>query len=117
MRTPAVLVFLMIIDYFFQEVFQFVGLNSIAGIFTSICFVVMVALITWCYVRYSGNGRDAGTAIDAAVNWTWENLLQQAVLPASQVGLQFAANVSGHFFKQYKTYFFQATANATKKRN
>uniref|UniRef100_A0AC35F8C0 GB1/RHD3-type G domain-containing protein n=1 Tax=Panagrolaimus sp. PS1159 TaxID=55785 RepID=A0AC35F8C0_9BILA len=101
MRTPAVLVLLMIVDYFFQEVFQFIGLDSIAGIFTSICFLVTIALISWCYVRYSGNGREIGTAIDGAVNWTWENLLQQAVLPASQVGFQMAAN---------------ATANASKKR-
>lgn len=94
MRTPAVLVLLMIVDYFFQEVFQFLGLDSLAGIFTSICFIVTIALVSWCYVRYSGNARELGTAIDSAVNWTWENLLQQAVLPASQVGLQIAANVS-----------------------
>uniref|UniRef100_A0A914XUG0 Uncharacterized protein n=1 Tax=Panagrolaimus superbus TaxID=310955 RepID=A0A914XUG0_9BILA len=94
MRTPAVLVLLMIVDYFLQEVFQFVGLDSIAGIFTSLCFMVAIALISWCYVRYSGYGREIGCVIDGAINWTWENLLSQVVLPASHVGLQIAANAT-----------------------
>uniref|UniRef100_A0A7E4ZT60 GB1/RHD3-type G domain-containing protein n=1 Tax=Panagrellus redivivus TaxID=6233 RepID=A0A7E4ZT60_PANRE len=94
MRTPAVLVFLMIADYVFQEFFQFIGLDSVAGIFTSIFTLVAVALCLWAYARYSGNARDVAAFVDQAVNWLWENCLRQFLLPASQVGLQFAANAA-----------------------
>uniref|UniRef100_A0AC34FK79 GB1/RHD3-type G domain-containing protein n=1 Tax=Panagrolaimus sp. ES5 TaxID=591445 RepID=A0AC34FK79_9BILA len=102
MRTPAVLVLLMIVDYFLQEVFQFCGLNSIAGIFTSLCCFITLALISWCYVRYSGSGREIGIAIDGAVNWAWENLLQQAVLPAGLAGFQIAAGATSNASKKQK---------------
>lgn len=34
MRTPAVLVTFMIVDYIMQEFFQLLGLDSIAGLFS-----------------------------------------------------------------------------------
>lgn len=38
MRTPAVLVAFMIFDYVLQEFFQLIGLDSIAGLFsTALC--------------------------------------------------------------------------------
>lgn len=115
MRTPAVLITLMIMDYILQEIFQFVGLDSVAGIFTSIFFIATIALVTWCYVRYSGNGREAGQLVDTAANWTWDNFLSQFMLPATQAGLQLATNVSIPDRVPGLMSYFQATA--TKKRN
>uniref|UniRef100_A0A8R1IS09 Uncharacterized protein n=1 Tax=Caenorhabditis japonica TaxID=281687 RepID=A0A8R1IS09_CAEJA len=60
MRTPAVLVSLMIIDYVIQEFFQLLGFDGIAGIFSSILVIVIGALSVWAYSRYSGHLREAG---------------------------------------------------------
>lgn len=35
MRTPAVLVTFMIVDYVLQEFFQLIGLDTIAGLFSA----------------------------------------------------------------------------------
>ncbi|KAE9556250.1 hypothetical protein FO519_000589 [Halicephalobus sp. NKZ332] len=94
MRTPAVLISLMIIDYILQEIFQLIGLDGVAGIFTSIFFISAIALVTWCYVRYSGNGREAGQAVDTVANWTWDNFFSQLLVPATQAGLQMTSNAT-----------------------
>ncbi|CAI4227833.1 unnamed protein product [Auanema sp. JU1783] len=75
MRTPSVLVIIMIIDYIFQEFFQLIGLDAIAGIFSSILVLVIGALSVWAYSRYSGNLREAGGWIDDAVTYVWVNFI------------------------------------------
>ncbi|ULT97824.1 hypothetical protein L5515_012658 [Caenorhabditis briggsae] len=75
MRTPTVLVTLMIIDYIFQEFFQLLGLNAIAGLFSSILCIVIGALGVWAYSRYSGHLREAGGYVDDAVTYVWTNFI------------------------------------------
>ncbi|PAV64808.1 hypothetical protein WR25_01040 [Diploscapter pachys] len=75
MRTPAVLVSLMIGDYIFQEFFQMLGLNGIAGIFSSILVIVIGALSIWAYSRYSGSLREVASWIDDAVTYVWTNFI------------------------------------------
>ncbi|CAB3410009.1 unnamed protein product [Caenorhabditis bovis] len=75
MRTPAVLVTLMIVDYICQEFFQLLGLDGIAGIFSSILVIVIGALSVWAYSRYSGHLREAGTWIDESVSYVWKNFI------------------------------------------
>uniref|UniRef100_A0AC34QAN8 GB1/RHD3-type G domain-containing protein n=1 Tax=Panagrolaimus sp. JU765 TaxID=591449 RepID=A0AC34QAN8_9BILA len=94
MRTPAVLTTLIVADYCFQEFFQFIGLEGIAGIFTSICFIAIIALISWIYVRYSGNVRELGQGIDNGANWIWKNFLSQIMVPATHAGINLATNVT-----------------------
>ena len=75
MRTPAVLVTFIVINYVIQEVLQLFGLNSIATIFSMLLTLVIVALGTWTYSRYSGNLRDIAHGIDGAVAWMWETYM------------------------------------------
>lgn len=75
MRTPAVLVTFLIVNYIFQEFFQLFGLQSIATIFSLILTLSIIALSTWTYSRYSGNIRDIAAGIDAGVSWVWEHYL------------------------------------------
>ncbi|CAD5218109.1 unnamed protein product [Bursaphelenchus okinawaensis] len=79
MRTPAVLVTFMIVNYFCQEILQLIGLEGLASIFSLMLTLVIVALGTWVYSRYSGNIRDIAGGIDQSVTWVWENLLSQHV--------------------------------------
>lgn len=93
MRTPAVLVSVMIVDYILQEIFQLIGLDSIAAIFSSILLIVITALSIWAYARYSGNMRDIGQAIDDGVTWLWENFISQKVGEAAALGIQLSTQV------------------------
>lgn len=109
LRTPAVLVLLMVIDYFFQEMFQAFGLEGVAGIFTSIFFIATVSLGAWCYVRYSGSGREAGELIDKGASFVWDNAFSHIFLPGTQAGLRMAANVSlsFQFVNNVKSFYFR----------
>uniref|UniRef100_A0A0R3S0R0 GB1/RHD3-type G domain-containing protein n=1 Tax=Elaeophora elaphi TaxID=1147741 RepID=A0A0R3S0R0_9BILA len=75
MRTPAVLVTFMIVDYVLQEFFQLLGLDTIAGLFSAALCIAVVSLGIWAYSRYSGNLRDIGVLVDDAVTWAWQNFL------------------------------------------
>ncbi|EGT48641.1 hypothetical protein CAEBREN_23020 [Caenorhabditis brenneri] len=75
MRTPTVLVTLMIIDYIFQEFFQLLGLDVIAGLCSSVLCIVIGALGVWAYSRYSGHLREAGGYVDDAVTYVWTNFI------------------------------------------
>ncbi|KAF1616967.1 UNVERIFIED_CONTAM: Atlastin-1, partial [Eudyptes robustus] len=75
MRTPAVLVSFMIFNYFCQEILQLIGLDGLASIFSLLLTLIIVALGTWVYSRYSGNIRDIAGGIDQSVTWVWENVL------------------------------------------
>ena len=75
MRTPALLVSFLIVNYILQEIFQLIGLDGVAGesntvasdstqdeeevkwsagIFSSIVLVLVLTLGLWVYSRYSG---------------------------------------------------------------
>ncbi|TMS37679.1 hypothetical protein L596_004563 [Steinernema carpocapsae] len=90
MRTPAVLVSFMFVDYFFQEIFQLIGVDGIASIFTLMFLLLIGVLCTWVYARYSGQMREAGAVIDNMVNYTWDNFLSGL----SQEGLRHVVNVA-----------------------
>lgn len=79
MRTPAVLVTFMIVNYFCQEILQLIGLDGLASIFSLFLTLIILALGTWVYSRYSGNIRDVASGIDQAVSWAWENVLSPHV--------------------------------------
>jgi atlastin len=81
-KTPAVLVSLMVINYIFQEFFQLLGLNMLASVFSLILTIVIALLITWTYSRYSGHLRDAQKSIDTAVNFVHGNFILPAFATA-----------------------------------
>ncbi|CAI5447991.1 unnamed protein product [Caenorhabditis angaria] len=98
MRTPAVLVSLMIIDYIFQEFFQLIGLDGLAGLFSSILVIVIGALSVWAYSRYSGHLREAGTWVDEAVTYVWTNFISPNAGHLGPLGsaIQISDTVSGN---------------------
>ncbi|VDM95599.1 unnamed protein product [Thelazia callipaeda] len=96
MRTPAVLVTFMIFDYVFQELFQFIGLDTIAGLFSVALCIAVLSLGIWAYSRYSGNLRDIGVLVDDAVTWAWQNFLssltQESMHRAVAIGHRLTQN-------------------------
>ncbi|VDP14366.1 unnamed protein product [Onchocerca flexuosa] len=96
MRTPAVLVTFMIVDYVLQEFFQLIGLDTIAGLFSAALCIAVVSLGIWAYSRYSGNLRDIGVMVDDAVTWAWHNFLssltQESMHRAVAIGHRLTQN-------------------------
>lgn len=92
MRTPAVLVSTLVLNYMLQEFFQLLGMNMIASIFSLILMLAVISLATWAYARYSGNVREIGQRIDEAVEWSWKNFLghiaKNAIAPATNMTLR-----------------------------
>ncbi|CAG9535058.1 unnamed protein product [Cercopithifilaria johnstoni] len=96
MRTPAVLVTFMIVDYVLQEFFQLIGLDTIAGLFSAALCIAVVSLSIWTYSRYSGNLREVGVMVDNAVTWAWHNFLssltQESMHRAVAIGHRLTQN-------------------------
>lgn len=65
-RTPAVLFVLVCVLYILSGVFLFIGLSTFALACDCTLGVVMLAMIAWAFIRYSGHYRPIGGAIDQA---------------------------------------------------
>ena len=71
-RTPAVFFALMVICYILAGVLGILGLESLANIVNLLMGVALVMLITWAYIRYSGEYREIGVHIDHIADVIWD---------------------------------------------
>lgn len=65
-RTPAVLFVLVCLLYVLSGLLLFVGLSTIALACDCVVGLAMVAMLTWAFIRYSGQYRTVGIGIDQA---------------------------------------------------
>ncbi|KAF6726574.1 Atlastin-3 [Oryzias melastigma] len=65
-RTPAVLFVLVCLLYVLSGVLLFVGLSTFAMVCDCSLGLIMIAMLTWAFIRYSGQYRTVGGAIDQA---------------------------------------------------
>ncbi|KAM9364588.1 atlastin-2-like [Pholidichthys leucotaenia] len=75
-RTPATLFAVMFVTYVVSGVTGFIGLSTIAALANLVMGMALLALCTWAYVRYSGEFREVGTAIDLLAETLWEQVLK-----------------------------------------
>lgn len=73
-RTPAVLFVLVCLLYVLSALLLFVGLSSISFACDCMLGLAMVAMLTWGFIRYSGQYRNVGTAIDQAAGLVLEQV-------------------------------------------
>uniref|UniRef100_A0A8C5R661 Atlastin GTPase 3 n=1 Tax=Leptobrachium leishanense TaxID=445787 RepID=A0A8C5R661_9ANUR len=73
-RTPAVLFALVAALYMASGITGFVGLGIIAQILNCAVGLLLIALLTWGYIKYSGQYRELGGVIDSSA----EYILDQA---------------------------------------
>lgn len=73
-RTPAVLFVLVCLLYVLSGVFLFVGLSTFALVTDCTLGVVMMAMLTWAFIRYSGRYQTVGGAIDQAAGVVLEQV-------------------------------------------
>uniref|UniRef100_A0A8C1AUB2 Atlastin 3 n=1 Tax=Cyprinus carpio carpio TaxID=630221 RepID=A0A8C1AUB2_CYPCA len=65
-RTPAVLFVLVCLLYVLSGILSFIGLETISFACDCVVGLAMLAMLTWAFIRYSGQYREVGTAIDQA---------------------------------------------------
>lgn len=65
-RTPAVLFVLVCLLYVLSGILLFIGLASVSFACDCALGVSMLAMLTWAFIRYSGQYHGVGTAIDQA---------------------------------------------------
>ncbi|XP_054254364.1 atlastin-2 [Indicator indicator] len=79
-RTPATLFALMFAMYITSGLSGFLGMNSIAALCNLVLGLALLAFCTWAYVKYSGEFREVGTAIDQIAEAIWEQRNPRKVL-------------------------------------
>ncbi|KAM9477899.1 atlastin-2 isoform 2-T2 [Clarias gariepinus] len=75
-RTPATLFAVMFGMYIISTVTGFIGLSLIAALANLVMGVSLMSLCAWAYVRYSGEYREVGVAIDLTAEALWEQVLK-----------------------------------------
>lgn len=73
-RTPATLFAVMFVAYIVSTVTGFIGLSVIAALANLAMGVSLMSLCAWAYVRYSGEYREVGVAIDLTAEALWEQV-------------------------------------------
>uniref|UniRef100_A0A671LSR0 Atlastin-3-like n=1 Tax=Sinocyclocheilus anshuiensis TaxID=1608454 RepID=A0A671LSR0_9TELE len=73
-RTPAVLFVLVCLLYVLSGILFFIGLETISFACDCVVGLAMIAMLTWAFIRYSGQYREVGSAIDQAAGVILENV-------------------------------------------
>lgn len=73
-RTPAVLFVLVCFLYVLSGMLFFIGLSTFALVCDCTMGVVMMSMLTWAFIRYSGRYRSVGGAIDQAAGVVLEQV-------------------------------------------
>ncbi|XP_043931062.1 atlastin-3 [Protopterus annectens] len=68
-RTPATLFAVIVAMYMISGLTGFIGLDIVAQLCNCIIGLLLIALLTWGYVRYSGHYRELGGAIDSGADF------------------------------------------------
>lgn len=68
-RTPAVLFAVIAVLYILSGIMGFVGLGIAAQLCNCAVGLLLIALLTWGYIKYSGQYRDLGSAIDSGAGY------------------------------------------------
>lgn len=71
-RTPAVFFALMVVAYILSGIFGLVGISSFAMLCNFAIGLSLVAIITWAYVRFSGDFREVGQQLDQIAELVWD---------------------------------------------
>ncbi|XP_068176823.1 atlastin-2-like isoform X2 [Antennarius striatus] len=76
-RTPATLFAIVLAMYAAALVTSFLGVASAAALCRLVMGVALAALCVWVYVRYSGEFREVGGAIDHVAEALWEQVFSK----------------------------------------
>jgi atlastin len=73
-RTPAVFFAIMVVAYLSSGFFGIVGIRSFAMLCNFIIVLSLMAIVTWAYVRFSGELREFGQQLDKIAEIVWDEV-------------------------------------------
>lgn len=73
-RTPAVLFTVMAMSYLVSSVLDMLGIESLSQTAIFGLYIPLLVVMVWAYVRYSGDFREVGEAIDNISSFIWEQV-------------------------------------------
>lgn len=91
-KTPAVFFALAVIFYILSGILGLFGIYSLANICNFIMGVALLTLITWAYIRYSGEFIDIGHHLDEIALFIWESVCISFVSFPKQKKIVFSDN-------------------------
>lgn len=89
-RTPAVFFTIAVTFYILSGVFGLVGLYLLANLCNLVMVIALLTLITWSYVRYSGEVVELGENIDSLATALWENIMKPTYEACVQKSIEHA---------------------------
>lgn len=93
-RTPAVFFVLAVALYILSGIFGLVGLYYLANIANLLMGISLVILITWFWIRYSGEMVALGERIDDIATIMWENFMKPSYELCLAKGIEHAVQNS-----------------------
>ena len=73
-RTPAVFLVIIVLCYMTSGFLMMVGMSSFASLFNIILGLALLTVVTWAYIRFSGELREIGSQLDKAAEWIWDEV-------------------------------------------
>lgn len=91
-RTPAVFFAMMIVSYIMSGLFGVVGISSFAMLCNFVIGLSLLAIVTWAYVRFSGDFREIGQQLDQIAEVVWDEVMSRFYKKILDKGLQTATS-------------------------
>lgn len=73
-RTPAVFLIVIVISYMVSGFLLMLGLDSLASLCNILLGLALLAVVTWAYIRFSGELREIGSQLDMVAEWLWDEV-------------------------------------------
>ncbi|XP_026332846.1 atlastin [Hyposmocoma kahamanoa] len=90
-RTPSVFFAIALFFYVLSGVFGLVGLYPLANLCNLAMGLALLTLVLWAYIRYSGEMRELGVAVDDTANVLWDNVMKPMYQMCLEKGMEHAA--------------------------
>lgn len=100
-KTPAVFFAIAVLFYIASGVFGLLGVYSMANFCNLLMGLALVTLITWAYIRYSGEMVEFGRRLDEVALLLWEGVsLNLIKVPKSYFCFQFMKPIYQQFVQK-----------------
>ena len=73
-RTPAVLFTIVVTAYVVAGILAVFGFETVASLLNMVMVVFLLLMLTWLYVRYTGQHRNVSLIIDHVADAVWDNV-------------------------------------------
>ncbi len=90
-NTPITLAVLAMICYVTSQILGLIGLYPFANVLNLLMMATFILLMTWAYVKYSGNCSEIGSTIDNMAGTIWDSAIQPTFSKMAEESANYAA--------------------------